>query len=99
MAVRTSHYKRTSLLKSRDMFSGEIIVRQKSAAVLIPFQRLPVQQAKQLIILQLHAGALGKFPEKTYPGIQIGSTVVAVYHGHQTSIRRCHQVNLRMNLL
>ena len=86
----------TSLLKACDMLSGEVIVRQQAAAVRIAFQRLVVQGAKQFIHIHFHAEALCKLLKEAYPGIQIGSAVVAVYHGHRAAVRRGHHIKLRM---
>ena len=96
-AVRLPCQKRSSLSKSGDMLSGEIVIRQKPSTVCISLQCLVVQHREQSVFIRLNPEGTGEFLKKIHPGIQIGGTVLAMYHSHQIAGGRGNQIQLFVN--
>ena len=99
LAVGTAHKQRASLLEVGDRLAGEVAVGHQSSAIFIALKRLAVQGSKQGVAVCFLTHQLIELFKQTYPGIQIGGTVVAVNHADQMTIRRSYHVNLLVNRL
>ena len=92
MCVRLAHKQWPSLVHSGHRLSREIVVCQKSAAVLVTLQRLIVKLSEKLVHIDIDSEVLRKLPEQTDPGVQIRGTVVAVHHRHGIAGRCGHHI-------
>ena len=96
--IRLADEQGSSLLKPGHMLSGEIVVGQQTATVRVSFQRLVVQFAVQIVHGHIRPEEIQRLLEQVHPGIQIGGTVIAVYHRHRFSGGRRHHIDLLISL-
>ncbi len=79
--------------------SSQIVAYKYSAAVRVPFQRLPVQTGIYLSRVRRRTEKLRRLPQDGDPGVGISGTVIAVNHCHRLARRRGHKINLLMDPL
>ena len=95
--VRCTNKHWTTFIETGNMLAGKIIVRKESATVVVSFQCFIVKSSKQLIHIDFHAKTLCKFFKQIDPRIQIGSTVVTMYHSDEISGWCRNKVNFFIN--
>ena len=95
--VRCTNKHWTTFIETGNMLTGKIIVRKESATVVVSFQCFIVKSSKQLIHIDFHAKTLCKFFKQIDPRIQIGSTVVTMYHSDEISGWCRNKVNFFVN--
>ena len=97
-AVWTTDKQRPAFIEMRDTFTGEIAVRQKSAAVLITLQCVRIQLPEELAHVNCHAEELCEFLKDIDPGVQIRGTIVCMRHRNRIAVRCGHHVDLTVQL-
>ncbi len=92
-----SYEKRRPFLKAGYRLSRKIVVGQQSAAIPVPLHCLVIKYGEELILINRRSDCSRKFIKNINPCIQIGGAVITVYHSNQCPVRRCNQINFRID--
>ena len=92
--VRRAQEERTPGVEIGHALAGEIVERQKPAAVTAALKRLLEQAREELALVYLQSHHLAEFAEQRDPGVDVRGAVVAVHHRDGKPVGRCDHVNL-----